>query len=349
MTGPPPCVTIGTILVGTVSIARRALALGVLVAVVAGVHAAQGGRRLHARVGLVLEIGYLDDPFQHIAYAGLQRAVRELGVEGKVAVAPPNGDFRSPFVYLAHQHYDLIIGVGFLETAALDEVARKFPHQKFAILDASVTDLTHEPRNVLGTHFRTEEGSYLAGYLAALLARAKPGPQVLGTVGGVPIPPVQEYIAGFRAGAVAANPSVRLLNGYSNDFQNQAKCRAVALQEIGKGAQTIFQVADECGLGALAAARAHGRWGVGVDVDESYLGSRILTSVVKRLDVAVYDITKSYLDGRFHGGSDAVFGLADGGVGLGRISPKVPAGLLHRLDAIRAAIVSGRIKVPARL
>jgi basic membrane protein A len=140
-----------------------------------------------------------------------------------------------------------------------------------------------------------------------------------------------------------------VLNGYSNSFDVTSKCRAIALGQIASGASAIFQVADACGLGALAAARERGVWGIGVDVDESHLGPQILTSVVKRVDVAVFDISSSFRRHRLRTGTDAVFDLANGGVALGKISPKVPPAFVRRLDPIRAAIVAGRIKVPARL
>jgi len=321
------------------------LALAIGAAAVAGT--AGGASRL--RIGLVLEFSYVNDPFQHGAYVGLVRAKRELGVEGKVAVPSPTSDARSAFTYLARQHYDLIIGLGFTQSEALDAVALKFPRQKFAILDSSIHDLKDEPANVLGTHFKTEQGGYLAGYLAALLERGRQGRHVVGSVGGLPLPTVNEFIAGYQAGARAADRHVRTLNGYSYDFSNAAKCRAIALTQIAAGATAVFQVADACGFGALAAAGERHVWGIGVDVDESYLGPYILTSVVKRLDIAVYDIVKSFRAGRLRGRTDANFDLANGGVGLGKVSLRVPKAYLRQLAPIRAGIVAGKIKVPSTL
>src|SRR5262249_34739143 len=130
---------------------------------------------------------------------------------------------------------------------------------------------------------------------------------------------------------------------------NAAKCRAIALTQIAAGATAVFQGADACGLGALAAAGERHVWGIGVDVDEAYLRPYILTSVVKRLHIAVYDIVKSFRAGRFRGRTDANFDLANGGVGLGKISPRVPKAYLRQLGPIRAGIVAGKIKVPSTL
>jgi basic membrane protein A len=323
-------------------------ALAALVIGAAVISGADGAAKL--RVALVLDYSYVNDPFQRGAYLGLAKAMRELGVEGKVAVQNPSaGDATPTFTYLARQRYDLIIGLGFFQAPALDAVALRFPRQKFAILDESIDDLQGRPRNVEGTHFRTEEGGYLAGYLASLLQRSRRGPHVVGSVGGVPLPQVNEFIAGYQAGAKAGDPRVRTLNGYSNDFNQAAKCRTIALAQIAAGASAVFQVADACGLGALAAAKERHVWGIGVDVDESYLGPHVLTSVVKRLDIAVYEVVKSFQARRFHGGRNAEFDLANGGVALGKISPRVPQRYLPLLGHVRAAIVSGKIKVPSRL
>jgi len=329
---------------------RTLLALAVLAAA-AGLGGAVGsagtGRPL--RIGLVLDNTNVNDPFQHGAFVGLQRAVRKLGVVGKVVAPSPRETFASSFSYLARQRYDLIIAIGFFEVQDLDAAARAFPQSKFAIIDASIDDLKHRPGNVRGGTFRTEQAGYLAGYLAALMEERRPGKDVIGSVGGVKIPTVDSYIAGYRAGARSADPRITLLNAYSGDFLNRSKCRAIALQQIAAGAGAVFQVADACGLGALAAAKEKHVWGIGVDVDQSFLGPRILTSVVKNLDVAVFATIASFKEGRFHTGTDAVFDLANDGVGLGRISPKVPRTFIRRLDAIRARIVAGKITVPSSL
>jgi basic membrane protein A len=140
-----------------------------------------------------------------------------------------------------------------------------------------------------------------------------------------------------------------MLNDYSHDFSGPAKCRAIALSQIGKGAGVIFNVAGVCGLGALDAARAGRVWGIGVDIDQSFLGPHILTSVVKRYDVAMYAELRALKEGRFRTGGTTSLGLKQMGVGLGRISPKVPTRFLRALDGVRAQIAAGKIRVPSRL
>ena len=138
-----------------------------------------------------------------------------------------------------------------------------------------------------------------------------------------------------------------VLNGYSQDFSDQSKCKAIAANQIGAGSVVVFQVAGGCGLGALDAARENHVWGIGVDADQSFLGPHILTSATKKVDRAVYLAIQTLKAGRFKGG-DTVYGLAEGGVGLGKISPKVPASEVAKVEKIQLQIVNGKI-VPPRI
>ena len=210
-------------------------------------------------------------------------------------------------------------------------------------------DLPHKPKNVRGGLFAAQEPSYLVGYLAALMEKRRPGENVIGSVGGYKIPTVDAYIAGYQAGARKADPGITTLNRYSSNFVNSAKCRPVALGEIGRGAGVVFQVASACGKGALQAAKEKGVWGIGVDIDQSSLGPHILTSAIKRLDVAVFQTVKACQQGTFKTGGDVVFDLRNGGVGLGKISPKVPRSFVRRVERIRKQIVAGKIRVPSTL
>jgi basic membrane protein A and related proteins len=296
------------------------------------------------RVGLVTDIGQLNDRgFNHLAYVGLQRAQTQLGVQGKVAESNSPADYIPNLSSFARQGYDLVIGVGFTETNAMDAAATRFPKTHFAIVDVSQADMRHHSKNVLGLLFREQEVGYLAGYLAGLQEKRATGPDVIGSVGGEKQPPVDRFIAGYQAGAKKADPGITTLNGYSQDFVDQTKCKELALSQIDKGAGVVFQVAGGCGLGALDAARERGVWGIGVDADQSFLGPHILTSATKRVDVAVFSAIKDVADGKFKGG-DAVYGLAKNGVGLGKISPKVSKADVDAVNKIRADIVAGRIK-----
>ena len=302
----------------------------------------QGGTEI--KIGLVTDIGGLNDRgFNHLSYLGLQRAQSQLGVQQRVYQAKSTQEYVPNLSTFARQGYDLTIGVGFTEADAIDTAATNFPNSKFAIVDVDQTEEKHKPTNLLGLLFREQETGYLVGYLAGLEEKRRPGKDVIGSVGGQKQPPVDRFIAGYQAGAKAADPGITVLNNYSEDFADQAKCKQIALNQIEQGAGVIFQVAGGCGLGALDAAKEQGVWGIGVDADQSFLGPHILTSAVKRVDTAVFLAIKSVVDGNFKGGN-LIFGLKQNGVGIGKISPKVPKSEVAKVNQIRADIISGKIK-----
>jgi basic membrane protein A len=294
------------------------------------------------KVGLSTDTGGLNDrSFNHLAYVGLQRAASELGVQTRVVTSKSPSDYVPNLTALAKQGYNLVIGVGFTEIQAVATVAKAFPKTHFAIVDVSNAD-EGGLKNVEGLLFKEQEAGYLAGYAAGLAAQARGGTAV-SSVGGQKQPPVDRYIAGYQAGAKAAFPAVKLINGYSQDFSNEAKCKEVALNQIAGGSVVVFQVAGGCGLGALDAAKGAGVWGVGVDADQGYLGAYVLTSALKRVDTAVFNSIKDAKDGKFPGGQDAVYGIKDDGVGIGTFSAKAPKGVAAKVAAVKAQILSGKI------
>jgi basic membrane protein A and related proteins len=300
-------------------------------------------RRL--RVGLVTEPTGIENPYIHGAYLGLERAVRELGIRGRVLTPAPKEGHVPSLSLLARQKYDLVIGFGFFAAAAIDRVAAEFPETRFASIDIAHDDLAHRPKNVVGLVFREEQAGYLAGHLAALVLTLSPGEEVISSIGGQRVPAVERFIAGYQAGARGANPRVTTLNSYTDSFHDPAKGRSVALSQIAKGSRVVFQVASACGLGALEAAKEHGIWGIGVDVDQSHLGRHILTSAVKSLDVAVFDTTEELVRGTLETGRTSRFSLENRGVGLGTISARVPRSLKAEIEDVRAEIVAGKIPI----
>jgi basic membrane protein A and related proteins len=295
------------------------------------------------KAGLVTDIGGLNDrSFNFLANKGRLDAQKSLGIDTRVLLSKSNGDYVPNLTTLAQQKYQSITAVGFLMADATGTVAGKFPDSKFSIVDYSAAALKGKPQNVEGLLFAEQEAGYLAGYLAGLWAKDN-GAKVISSVGGQKIPPVDHYIAGFQAGAKKANPSIKTLNGYSQDFVDQAKCKEIALDQIAKGSKVIFQVAGGCGLGALDAAKEKGLQGIGVDADQSYLGSHILTSAEKHVDLAVQRAIKSVQDGTFKGGSDVLNNVANNGVGIGKIGP---AGQKYaaQVAKIRQQIADGTIK-----
>ena len=315
--------------------------------------AADGGRQL--RVGLVLEqplVGPGNDPFQYGAYRGLLRAVRRLPIQAKAVAPSPTGvdTYAAPFDWLARQHYDLTIAVGFLELGALSQTARRFPQRTFALLDAPHQDVPRDPGNVEGTIFHSEQAAYLAGFISAKMAnRRHSASHVISAVGGLDIPPVEAYIAGFEAGAKRADPKIRVLHTFANSFTNEAPCASAAREQIGQGSTVVFNVAGECGLGALNAAKKLGVYGIGVDTDQSDLGSYILTSAIKNLKLAVYKLSSSLVQGRLRTGGNLSFTLRNDGVYLGHFSPLVPRSLRRELRPLERQIKHGKIAIPSTL
>jgi basic membrane protein A and related proteins len=302
------------------------------------------------KVGLVTDIGGLNDrSFNQLANEGLERAKSELGVEGQVVTSESNADYVPNLSRLAQQKVDLVIGVGFLMADAVATVAKKFPDTNFAIIDFPQAGLKGKPGNVRGLLFKENEAGYLVGYLAALVTKDKGGDQVISSVGGQKIPPVDAYIAGYQAAAGEAASGMKTLNGYSQDFVDQAKCKEIALNQIAEGSQVVFQVAGQCGLGALDAAKEKGVLGIGVDADQGYLGDHILTSAQKKVDVAVFDTAKAAQDGSFAGGEDQIFDLKNDGVGLGKLNADGEK-FADQMEEIKQKIIDGEIKdIPAEV
>jgi basic membrane protein A len=296
-------------------------------------------------VVLVTDVNQLNDHgFNQLAYQGLLKAQRDLGIHGAVYQSASAQAYIPNLSTAARKHADLVISVGFDQANAIAKVAKQFPDTKFAIVDVANGDLAGKPKNVEGLIFKEQEVGYLAGYLAGLIEKQSAGgSNTIGSVGGQKQPPVDRYIAGYQAGAKKADPGIKLLNAYSQDWVDQAKCKTAALNQIDAGANIVFQVAGGCGLGVLDAAKEKGVWGVGVDADQSYLGPQVLTSAMKRVDTSVYATIKQVLDGKFAGGTDSVFSIKNDGVALGKVSSKVPKKFVTEVRKISTQIANGTI------
>jgi basic membrane protein A len=299
-----------------------------------------GGDGEALKVGLVTDIGGLNDRgFNQLAFQGLKQAESDLGVEIRVLESKSDADYIPNLQTLAEDGFNLIISVGFLMTEATAEAAKAFPDTRFAIVD-SAFDPPIE--NAQGLLFKEQETGYLVGYMAGLVTESN----TVSSVGGQKIPPVDRFIAGFQKGAQDANPQVQTLNGYSQDFVAQDKCKEVALDQISKGSDVVFQVAGGCGLGALDAANERNVWGIGVDADQAFLGEHVLTSALKRVDVAVFKTIESVVNDTFEGAGVTTFGLAEDGVGLGEVSPNAPADAVEQTRAQIDRVIAGEIEIP---
>ena len=295
--------------------------------------------------------GLNDKSFNFLANKGRLRAQKELKIQTRAYISATESQYLPNHVAAAQAGYNAVVANGFLLADAVNTAAKQFPDVKWAIVDFPWVALADKPSNAVGLTFKSEESGYLVGYLAGLMAKAKGGRQVLSAVGGKKIPSVDNWIAGYRAGAKRANPRIKVLIDYSGDFPPSVapKCKEIALKHIGQGAQSVFQVAGGCGLGALQAAKQKGVWGIGVDADQSYLGAHILTSGVKRVDTAVFTFFKAAQSGTLKTGRDLVFNLKNGGQDVGKISPKVPKAFIAKMNALKPLIIKGKIKPPSTL
>jgi basic membrane protein A len=295
------------------------------------------------RIGMVTDIGGLNDRgFNALAYKGLQQAKSQLGADIRVVTSKSNADYIPNLSSLARQKYDLVIAVGFLMGDATAKVAKSFPQTNFAIIDFPSAALKGKPKNVHGLLFKEAEAGYLVGTMAGLYAKDKGGKQVVSAIGGQKVPAVDAYAGGYQAGAQKANPGVKTPFAYSQDFVDQAKCKEIALNQIGQGSQVVFAAAGQCGLGALDAAKEKGVQSIGVDADQGYVNSNVMTSALKKVDVAVFQTAKDVQNGTFKEGTDTVFDVKSGGVGLGRVS-KAGLKFLPQVKKVEAQLASGQI------
>jgi basic membrane protein A and related proteins len=278
---------------------------------------------------------------------GFRRAVEDFGIQGRVIQSDPK-NWGKTLTSVARQKFDLIfpgLVVSARDFRQLTRVVREYPKTTF-VVGFPYQAFETRPRNVVGTLFKAEEAAYLAGYLAARMEARRPGRDIVSSVGGIKVYDVDQWIAGYRAGAKRANPRVTALNAYSRSFADPAKCRVTALRQIAKGSGVIFNVAGGCGNGTLQAAKEKGTWAIGIDVDQSFYGPHILTSAVKRLDVWVYETMEALVKGKLRTGRTAFWNLRNKGVDVVKISPKVPPPLVREVHRIRAQIVAGKIEVP---
>jgi basic membrane protein A len=331
-----------------------------IVVIVGAVIAAAGGtgqaaRKATVKVGLVTDIGGLNDrSFNQAANAGRLRVQSKLGIDTRVFITQSASD-RLPNLQTAAQlGYGLVFGTGFFMGDPLDKVAPKFPNTKFAGIDVSYADLASKPPNVRGLIFKEQEAGYLVGYIAGLVLKQQKGPDVASAIGANTVPAIVRYIAGYKAGVKKADPKATVFGDYANDptFSDQSKCKEVATNQISRHTQDIFAVAGGCGLGALNSAKEKGLWGIGVDVDQGYLGKFMLTSALKDVANAVYLTSKEFKanPSSFKGGFNKVFTVKNGGIGYGKISTKLKnrAAIIIKVNKIKKLIASGKIVPPAK-
>ncbi len=306
---------------------------------------------------LVSDIGKFNDrSFNQSQLEGLKRAKSQLGVNILPLESKSASDYLPNMAQAVRKKANLVVAAGFLLAPTLETVAAKYPSTKFAITDYCAKGpkcltgsvLTKKHPNVMGIDYAANQSGCLVGVLAALMAK-KEGGDTIGAVGGLTIPPVTIWIAGYKYCAQKAVPGTKVLIDYSQSFTESDKCKTVAENQISQGAKVLFQVAGGCGLGTLKAADEAGIWGIGVDKDQYNDAKRVLTSGVKRVDLGIYNIVKAVKDGKFKANTDLLFTLANGGMSVGKINPAVPASYKKTMNSYKAKIIKGTLKVPTHL
>jgi basic membrane protein A and related proteins len=331
---------------------KRFLALAFISVIVATTAACGGlgGGGSSIKIGLVTDVGGLNDKsFNALANQGRLDGQKDFGVTTSVTESKKQEDYVPNLTNYAQQNYDLVIAVGFLMTNQTWKVAKQFPNVKFAIIDGAPADdagKTENLPNVANLFFKEQEAGYLVGVIAATMAKDKVGKATHNTVcsmGGIPIPPVDHYIAGYQDAVKAVSPTTTILNGYSNDFVDQAKGKEVGLNHISKNCDILFQVAGGSGLGYIAAAKEKGVYAIGVDADQKDVApGTVITSALKRVNKAVYDTIKAVKEGKYKAG-DNFFSAANDGIGYGTLDPAVPANAKSAAEQALNDIKSGKI------
>lgn len=295
-------------------------------------------------VGIVFDSGGKDDrSFNAAAWQGVQRAAKDFPIVLRDAEPGDPTSLEPAMRAFAERNYDLIIGIGFAQMPIVEAVAKDYPQLQFAIVDG-VLDLP----NVASLVFKEHEGSYLVGMIAA--RKSKTG--VLGFVGGMDIPLIHRFATGYEEGARAVRPDVRVIPNYvgvtESAWNNPGKGKELAEAQIGKGADVIFAAAGNSGLGVFDAVEQRDKFIIGVDSNQNWVKpGHVLTSMVKRIDNAVYQIIQDRVNGKFQGGIH-VYGLDDGGIGYAMDQYNaglIPDSVLAEVEAAKAKIIRGEIKV----
>lgn len=292
------------------------------------------------KAAMVTDVGGLgDQSFNDAAWRGLERAKEDLDIDINVIESGNMSDYTPNLTSLVDQNYDITWAIGFLMHDSLKEVAEKNPDAKFGIVD-SVVDLD----NVASVTFKEHEGSFLAGVVAGL--KSETGK--VGYIGGMETPLIQKFETGFRAGVKAVKPDTKIFIGYTGAFDDPQAGKELAFTQFNQGADVVFHASGACGIGVIKAAKEEGLYAIGVDSPQNHLApEHVLTSMVKRIDNAVYKIVKEHVEGDFKAGHTA-YGLAENGVGIYREQAEkmLSDEILNTVDEYKQKIIDGEIEVP---
>lgn len=295
------------------------------------------------RVGMVTDVGGVNDQsFNQSAWEGLQKAKTELGVKVSYLESKQDADYPSNLETMYDSENNLIWGIGFKMADAVRLSARQNPEQKYAIIDYSYGDKT--PKNLVAIKFKAEQGAFLAGYISAKMSKSG----VIGFVGGMNVPIINDFQYGYKAGAKYANPKIQVLDQFAESFSDAAKGKAIANQMFAKKVDVVFHAAGGVGDGVIEAAKEKNKYAVGVDRDQNYMApNNVITSSLKRVDRAIYQVVEELKKGKFAGGTTIELGLESGAVDIAETTDKlIPIIILEKVKEIKSDIIAKKIKVP---
>ena len=293
-------------------------------------------------VSMITDVaGVNDHSFNQSAWEGLQRAEKELGVKVKYLESKQDADFTTNVETLVDEGTDLIIGVGSKLAPTIEQAAKDYPEQKFVIVDETYENI---PENVEAILFKAEQSAFLVGLIASKMTKTNN----VGFIGGIDMSVINTFKYGYMAGVKTGNANCNIQSQYANSFTDQAKGKAIANQMISSGVDTIFIAGGDVGTGAIEAIKESNKYAIGVDRDQSDLApDNVLTSAIKRVDVGVYETVKNFIEGNFKGGSEIVYGLKEGAVGISdTTSNLVPKDIIDYVNEEAKKLESGEIVVP---
>ncbi|MDR1232560.1 MAG: BMP family ABC transporter substrate-binding protein [Spirochaetaceae bacterium] len=297
------------------------------------------------KVGLVTDVGGVNDQsFNQSAWLGLQRFRDDSGLEVRYIESRDESNYAPNIESFVDQKYNLIWGVGFMLGDALAEAGKNYPNNQFAIVDYAYSPDQVPNKNVTGVVFAAEECSFLVGYIAGKVSKTGK----VGHVNGIASPTMESFAVGYYAGVLTANPDAQIMGQYSGSFGDPAAGKAIANQYFADGADIIYAAAGGTGAGVIEAAREQNKWAIGVDMDQNHIApNNVLTSALKRVDNAMYDVSDMLRKGTLQGGSTLLYNLKNNGVGYATTGNHIPQSVITEVEAVKAKIISGELKVPA--
>ena len=297
------------------------------------------------KVGFVTDVGGVNDQsFNQSAWEGLQRFGKEAGADVSYIESRDESNYAPNIDTFADQNCDLIWGVGFMLGDAFAQAGKDYPKHQFAIVDYAYSPDQVPNKNVTGVVFAAEQCSFLVGYIAGKMTKTGK----VGHINGIASPTMESFAVGYYAGVLTANPNVQIMGQYSGSFGDPAAGKNIANQYFADGADIIYSAAGATGNGAIEAAREQNKWAIGVDMDQNYIApNNVLTSALKRVDNALYDVSDMARKGTLQGGSTLLYDLKNNGVGYATTGNHIPKNVIDEVEAIKAKIIAGQQKVPA--